>query len=345
MRPFAAIALLGLIGTARAARTTLERVDIAASGPTAVHVRLNLPVHPVARVLPRQGDTPPRIYVDFPGAALEGTPTTIVGAGNLLRVRTGQFDRTTARVVLDLAELTRFGVREDGATVTIELAAVAPPAPVAAPSPPRAPPPPPPAPPPVAQERSIIVVDAGHGGHDPGAAGVGGVIEKDLVLELARRLAERLTERLPVTVIMTRTDDSFVPLDQRLAVSTEGAALFLSLHANACQDPGTGGLEVFYGGGTLQPASTRATSRKAALLAHLLSQALRARIGHVRGEPRPAGFSVLVHNPAPSALIEVGYLTHPRDVARAQDARYQEVLTEALVDGVAAFLRASTARL
>ena len=351
MRLLVAVALLGAIGTPGGAATVLEHVDVAASKPTAVHVRLSAPVHPVARVLPARDDAPPRIYVDFPGAALDGAPTTVEGAGNLLRVRTGQFDRTTARVVLDLAHLVPFSVREKGRTVTIELAGVAPPAPAAGASraaeasPPPAAPPAPPPPAPLAQARPIIVVDAGHGGRDPGAAGVGGVVEKDVVLELARVLSARLSERLPVTVIMTRTDDSFVPIEERLAASAEGAALFLSLHANACQDPATGGLELFYGGGPLRPASTHATSRTAALLARCLDKALRGRVARVRGEPRPAGFGVLIRNPAPSALIEIGYLTHQRDAARAQDARYREALADALVDGVAAFLRASAPRL
>ena len=280
MRLLVAVALLGAIGTPGGAATVLEHVDVAASKPTAVHVRLSAPVHPVARVLPARDDAPPRIYVDFPGAALDGAPTTVEGAGNLLRVRTGQFDRTTARVVLDLARLAPFSVREEGTTVTIELAAVPPPPPAAgaspaaeaSPPPAAAPAPPPPAP--LAQARPIIVVDAGHGGRDPGAAGIGGVVEKDVVLELARVLSARLSERLPVTVIMTRTDDSFVPIEERLAASAEGAALFLSLHANACQDPATGGLELFYGGGPLRPASTHATSRTAALLARCLDKAL-----------------------------------------------------------------------
>jgi len=344
MRWLVAVALLATVPTTGGASTRLERVEVAASRPGVVRIRLSAPVHPEARVLPAAGDAPPRIYVDLPDAALNGAPATVEGGGNLLRVRTGQFDRRTVRVVLDLAHPTAFSVHEEGATVTIELAAVARPAPaVEATPPPEAAPAPPP--PPIAEERSIIVVDAGHGGRDPGAAGVGGVVEKDVVLELARVLSERLSARLPVTVVMTRTDDSFVPIEQRLAASPEGTRLFLSLHANACQDPETGGLELFYGGDTLQAASTRATSRKAALLARCLDRALRGHVGRVRGEPRPGGFGVLVRNPAPSALIEIGYLTHPRDAARAQDARYREALADALVDGVTAFLRASAPRL
>src|SRR5262245_414682 len=186
----------------------------------------------------------------------------------------------------------------------------------------------------------LVVLDAGHGGRDPGAAGIGGVLEKDVVLELTLLVARRLAARLPVDVLMTRTDDSYIPIERRLA--SENATLFVSLHANACTSPTARGLEVFYGGGTLRTASSRgAGDWRAALLGRCLDQALQARIGGVRGHARPAGFVVLARNPAPSALVEIGYLTHPDEAARAQDRHYHEVLADALVDGIAAFLRAS----
>jgi N-acetylmuramoyl-L-alanine amidase len=219
----------------------------------------------------------------------------------------------------------------------------APPAVVVTPKP--APPPPalntPSRAPAVSGPRAVIVVDAGHGGRDPGAAGVGGVLEKDVALAAARVLARRLAERLPVTVVMTRTDDSYLPIDDRIAVSTEGAALFISLHANACNDPGARGFEIFYGGGAVRDASTGAGSSRAALLGRCLSRALQAQIGRVRGDARPGAFGILSRNPLPSALVEIGYLTHPDDAAWTQNAAAQEALASALVEGVAAFLRAS----
>jgi N-acetylmuramoyl-L-alanine amidase len=187
----------------------------------------------------------------------------------------------------------------------------------------------------------VIVVDAGHGGRDPGAAGIGGVLEKDVALAAARVLARRLAERLPVTVVMTRTDDSFLPIDERIAVPAEGAALFISLHANACNDAGARGLEIFYGGGAVRDASTDSSSSRAALLGRCLSRALQAHIGRVRGDARPGAFGILSRNPLPSALVEIGYLTHPDDAAWTQNAGAQEALAAALVEGVAAFLRAS----
>jgi N-acetylmuramoyl-L-alanine amidase len=167
------------------------------------------------------------------------------------------------------------------------------------------------------------------------------VLEKDVVLEVTQRLAARLPERLAVTVILTRADDSFVSIDRRLSSAPDGAALFLSLHANACNDPAARGLEVFYGGGSLRTVGNRSTSPAAALLGRCLDQALRDRVGPVRGSARPGDFGVLVRNPLPSALVEIGYLTHPLEAVRTQETQYQELLVEALADGVAEFLRAS----
>jgi N-acetylmuramoyl-L-alanine amidase len=165
------------------------------------------------------------------------------------------------------------------------------------------------------------------------------VLEKDVVLELTQLVARRLATRLPVDVLLTRTDDSFIPIEHRLA--SESATLFISLHANACTDPSARGLEVFYGGGGVRTASARGQSWRAALLGRCLDQALQARIGGVRWTARPGEFGVLMRNPVPSALIEIGYLTHPDEAARTRDVRYQALLADAVVEGVAAFLRAS----
>jgi len=369
MRFAGAVCLLALAMPAAAAPLVLEGIDVLAEhGPT-VRLRLSQPAVAQTRTLAAEGGAPDRIYLDLPGTMLApGTPALVTGAGALLRVRTGQFDRTTARVVLDLAHAVPFTVTSTAESVTVTLApvetavAAAPPPPT--PSPPRVasappqraprvPPPGPPAaslppPPPSAPPRAapppvstVVVLDPGHGGRDPGAAGVGGVLEKDVVLDLARLLAERLLARLHVNVLLTRVDDSFIPIDRRLTLPGDGAALFISLHANACHDASARGLEVFYGGGGVRAASTPADDPRAALLGRSLRRALAARVGRVRGEARPGPFGILLRNPVPSALVEIGYLTHPDDAARAQDARYQGLLADALVDGVASFLRAS----
>ena len=188
----------------------------------------------------------------------------------------------------------------------------------------------------------IVVIDPGHGGRDPGAAGVGGVLEKDVVLELAHRLATKLAQRLPVSVILTRTEDSYVAVQDRLPAPEPPVAVFLSLHANACRDPSPSGVEIFYGGGLWHPASTTSSNPRARALGVALARALDARLGVVRGNARPGPFAVLVRNPAPAALVEVGFLTHPEDAARACAESFQEQLSDALVDGIAAFLQSRT---
>jgi N-acetylmuramoyl-L-alanine amidase len=129
-------------------------------------------------------------------------------------------------------------------------------------------------------------------------------------------------------------------IDQCLAAAPD-RAIPPSVHANACNDPAARGLEVFYGGGSLRTVGGRPTSPSAALLGRCLNHALRDRVGPVRGQARPGDFGVLVRNPLPSALVEIGYLTHPLEAARTQEAPYQELLVDALADGVAEFLRAS----
>ena len=185
----------------------------------------------------------------------------------------------------------------------------------------------------------LVIIDPGHGGHDPGAAGVGGIVEKDVVLDVARRLAVKLATRLPVSVVLTRLDDSYVPIERRVPEVAE-AALFLSLHANACHDASARGVEVFYGGGNGGLPGNLAANR-AMLLGRAVESALATVVGGVRGDARPGTFAVLARNAVPGVLVEIGYLTHPGDAARACDGAYQDLLTDALVEGVRDFLRVS----
>src|SRR5579884_378283 len=343
MRALAALALLAAAAPALGAPVLLERVRV--RGGTAPEVRLELsgPAAPLARTLAAGEGTPERIYVDIAdGVVGPQAREPVPGSGPLLRVRTGQFDPHTARVVLDLTHPTPYDVQVRGHVVTIVLRA----APSVAPAPPptEATPPPPP-PPRTAAAAPLVIIDAGHGGRDPGASGVGGVLEKDVALAVAKLLAAKLPARLGVTVLLTRSDDSYIPVDERLPPPESTAAAFISLHANACSDPHPRGLEVFYGGGRLRPASLTAASPEAALLGRAIARALRSEVGPVRHTARPADFAVLARNPVPGVLVEVGFLTQADDALRAQDAAYQERLTDALVDGLAAFLQQSAARL
>ena len=385
MRWLGVVVLLALGVRAWAAPATLDRIEMGADRG-AVTLHLSSPAEAHAAVLGPSGDAPDRIYVDLPGVTLgHAAPTVVPGAGNVVRVRAGQYDTETTRVVLDLGHAEPFAIRVQGATITVQVGSahlapprtfarerrpVPPPIAIAsAPPPPpaRAPgeiegPPLPPAPPvrvaaappkkpaAVASPRPptfplpVIVLDAGHGGRDPGAEGVGGVPEKDIVLLITQRLAARLPTRIPAIVVLTRADDSFVSIERRLAIPTDQAAAFVSVHANASNDPSLHGVEIFYGGGSVHTVDMSGASPQAVSLGRFLGDALRPHVELLR-RPRPGDFGVLVRNRVPSVLVEIGYLTHPEEGVRAQDPAYQAMLADALADGIAAFLRGSGARL
>src|SRR5262249_10820017 len=93
-----------------------------------------------------------------------------------------------------------------------------------------------------------IVIDAGHGGHDTGTIGPTGLMEEDLCLDVALRVGENIQQRLPgADVVYTRSDDSFIPLEERTAIANQAKAdLFLSIHANSSPDHGARGVETYY---------------------------------------------------------------------------------------------------
>jgi N-acetylmuramoyl-L-alanine amidase len=315
------VALIVLAAPVSGRAATLLGVTVTEETPVGLVLHLSAPTVPWARYLPGRDDTPPRVYVDLADTIVAPViPRELsVDVAPVVRLRTGQFSPTTARVVLDLDRATAFEVRTAGSTVTIDLG-VPGDAPDGASDP---------APP-------VVVIDAGHGGHDPGAAGVGGVLEKNVVLQVAHRLAAKLPARLPVDSLLTRSDDTFVPLRRRLPPATAHNAVFVSLHANACDDPRPEGLEIYHA-----PDPDPAFAPGSRLLAATVTDALRAHFVRVRGRPRAARFTVLAANAAPSILVELGYLTHGPDSERLRSPRYQELLTDALVEGIAAFLQSS----
>src|SRR5215470_1326478 len=155
MRVLAAPALLAATLPALAGAAVLERIEVTSDPAPVVRLTVSDPVSPAGRPLRPDGAVPARFYVDLPGTRIAPEARGIFpGSGVLLRVRSAQFDPTTARVVLDLAEAVPFSVRAVGRTITIApesgpATAASPPPPARAPSPPPAAPPPaapPPAP-------------------------------------------------------------------------------------------------------------------------------------------------------------------------------------------------------
>ncbi|MES2595629.1 MAG: N-acetylmuramoyl-L-alanine amidase [Verrucomicrobiota bacterium] len=193
----------------------------------------------------------------------------------------------------------------------------------------------------------LVVVDAGHGGHDGGAV-ANGVIEKDLSLNLARQVKAHL-EKAGVRVRMTREKDRFLELDERCQVATETKAdAFVSVHLNTSPAKEIQGIETYYA--TASTLMARAVKSAAGAASDRLSgEALARTIQRhastgTKAEDRGIKDSqliVVMRTPCPAALVECGFLTHPEEVKKLQQKAYQERLTRGIADGVTEFLKCS----
>ncbi len=211
-----------------------------------------------------------------------------------------------------------------------------------------------------------VVLDPGHGGHDQGTKGPTGLLEKDLVLDVALRLGALIEERLGGEVIYTRQTDVFVPLEERTAIANEHRAdLFLSIHANSSPIKRVSGAEVFYLNFTTSKEALDLAARENAghgksifELRELIQKiALKDKLeesrefaGFVQRElsrewrrlnvtsrdrgVKKAPFVVLIGASMPSVLAEIGFLSNPRDEELMKSSEHRDRLAEALYRGV-----------
>jgi N-acetylmuramoyl-L-alanine amidase len=197
------------------------------------------------------------------------------------------------------------------------------------PAPPRRPLTPPQAPPQTAQplRGATILVDAGHGGHDPGALGVGPAPEKVVNLGLSQRLVKRL-EALGATVSVTRNDDTFLSLDQRaLLADRRRVDAFISIHADAARRASASGATVYI---------ARQARRESEGIARSVHAALE-RAGIKSRGIRRADFRVLVGHSRPAILLESGFLTNRREARLLSQAEYQQKVADAVANGLATY--------
>jgi len=170
-----------------------------------------------------------------------------------------------------------------------------------------------------------IIVDAGHGGQDPGARGVGPLPEKNVTLSIASHVAQRLSAA-GYRVVSTRTGDRFIPLDDRAATAERADAdLFVSIHADAAPRADVSGATIYIGRNA-SPESQRAAQRVLAAL---------QRSGVTCRGIRRAGFRVLVGHSRPAMLIECGYLTNYFEARRLCSSAYQAMIAGAIAEGIA----------
>lgn len=189
-----------------------------------------------------------------------------------------------------------------------------------------------------------IVVDAGHGGKDQGAAS-GKILEKDLNLAMARKVASILRKR-GYTVTMTRTEDTTLTLDARCnTVREKKADLFLSIHCNALEDKKVSGIEVYVANPPGVPSVGTTTlgkdgaatpfQRTSALWAYYTQRALLKAVGDAQDRGvRRKQFKVVIDSPAPAMLVELGYLTNDQERAKLLKPDYQDKLAVALCDSI-----------
>jgi N-acetylmuramoyl-L-alanine amidase/putative methionine-R-sulfoxide reductase with GAF domain len=216
-----------------------------------------------------------------------------------------------------------------------------------------------------------IVVDAGHGGWDLGTVGRQGLLEKDLVLEIAQRLGKLLETRLGADVILTRIDDNYIPLDERAGIANQAQAdLFISVHANYSDLPSARGVETYYTNFFSSPNTkdleTRqsATSSKNPVTASLSPAELHDKIEQSRRlaasvqrslygtlavqNPglrdrgvKEASYVVLTETAMPGILAEVSFVSSPTDEQKLRSDGYREQIAEALYKGIARYAAAS----
>jgi N-acetylmuramoyl-L-alanine amidase len=225
-----------------------------------------------------------------------------------------------------------------------------------------------------------IVLDAGHGGHDPGATGPTGLMEKELVLDVAQRVAKLVDARLGVKVLLSRDGDHFVTLRDRTSYANRAQAdVFVSIHANAHRESGSEGVETYF----LSSEATDNASRQVAALENSVVQlekpASRGRTDPVktilwdlaqsefqeessrlaeivqdsmtrslripsRGV-KQAGFYVLGGAAMPAILIEIGFVTNPREERKLRDSRYRDEIARAITAGLGEYKQAWDQRL
>lgn len=239
--------------------------------------------------------------------------------------------------------------------------------------------PPKPKPKSTAPRLPLIVIDAGHGGQDPGAIAVDGTFEKDITLAVAVELRRQLLATGRYRVILTRDKDVFLPLRARAAVARDNDAdLFISLHSDSIATPGIRGLSIYtlsdkasdreaealaqrenradrLGGVDLSSQSAdiatiliglsqREKMNQSRRFAQLVLAHLDPSITKLRSPLRSAGFGVLTAPDVPSVLVEMGYLSHAQDIKLLKSDAYRKRLSASLVRAINGYFSPSAGR-
>jgi N-acetylmuramoyl-L-alanine amidase len=214
-----------------------------------------------------------------------------------------------------------------------------------------------------------VVIDPGHGGHDEGTHGTRGLVEKELVLDVALRLGKLVEDHMGAEVVYTRKDDTFIPLEGRTALANEKKAdLFISIHANSSPVPRITGVETYYLNFPSSKDAADVASRENAtsdksifelrdlvqkITLHDKSEESKEFAGRVQAAlfafstknfpteknrgVKKAPFVVLIGANMPSILAEIGFLTNTREESLLKKPDYRQKLAEALYRGISKY--------
>ncbi len=340
-------------------------------------------------------DKPGRVFIDIHNARLGSTIRDItIGDGLLKGVRAALYKPGVVRVVLDtqnirdykvfpLSEPARLiiDVRGDRRTEITRLESsltsnvldgisATRPAKPAQESPKAATTPRQPKKQPTISKIRRIVLDPGHGGHDSGAVGQSGLMEKDVVLSISLKLREKLKNELGLDVVMTRSTDVFIPLEERTAIANKvNGDLFVSIHANAAPNRNANGIETYYlnlaktekvaqlaakeNGTTLEKVSTLQAilfdlmaNYKLNDSAHLAEEVQKHLHKSLKGkflETKSLGvkqgpFYVLVGATMPSILTEVAFISNSVEEAHLKDPDFDDLAADGIMEGIEAYI-------
>ncbi len=343
---------------------------------TRVVIETSAPVRFKDHILDAQDNTPRRLYVDLSDTRIPRTfqNPVIIQDGLLKRSRAAQFNPSTTRVVLDMESVGRYKVFSllEPFRVVIdvhgkEVKQLVP-----------------------RQRKSrpnktgrhytlaeqlglgvkTVIIDAGHGGKDPGAIGISGLQEKDVVLRVARKVRDEL-RRKGYKVILTRDSDKFIPLEERTAIAnTKGGDLFVSIHANSAPNRRANGVETYYLSLATTPEERAAaalenavSSMQLSALQDILSDLMknskineskkmagvmqRTMVNDLRQSypstrnlgVKKAPFIVLIGASMPSVLTEIGFVSNKTEEKRLRSNSYLTSLAHSIAQGVDAYSR------
>jgi N-acetylmuramoyl-L-alanine amidase len=200
--------------------------------------------------------------------------------------------------------------------------------------------------PPTPRPFAVVVLDPGHGGQDSGAM-CGGILEKDLTLDVSRRI-DRLLEAEGIATLKTRLGDTYVSLADRAAFANRVSnCIFVSIHFNEDNRPVSSGVETYYAAHQITAGSfvvswlpflwravSESPNSESEKLAGFIQEALVARTRAVDRGTKPKQFFVIANVTSPAALVEGGFLTNKEDISKLAGESYREEIAAAVADGI-----------